>query len=725
MKTKAMKLSYILPLLMLGGTTLFTGCEQGKDLYNPELLQEKAKEAFPVKDIDPNQTWETSALCNATVSVNEKAGDTYTIKVYTANPYNTNGNAALLATTTVADGSTARFKFDIPAALQQVYVMKVNESGYSAAVPATVGNGILKVDFGGKDATTTRTVMTRNAITRAELWSPKELPTKAPEGAENLEKGQWNVEVGKSYIVGPDISEVNVGKPVDLYISGDVTLKKLWINGDAKIYILPKAKLTLTIDQMPQNYRIGIAKEGELNANSNNGLSFNKNSYLYNCGEINAKSIKFTNDAQFYNMGDVEIEGSFECKNGNNVIQNDGEIDAESFSLEGSSALYNCGKIDIDGHSVVNSNNCVWDNDGTFETKSMEFGSTSPYWINKCKLIVEERLKCQFGDGAKGLIMDTGSYAECNELYFTSATITMGSEAYFYVKGEATFGYSKENQGFIGQGDKPALLKMNTAKEEKANQFPGIVYSGNLYIACEDHFSGKESKYYNFKNGAEMTSSDGADIHIKGSDCNPGYGGTPDGGGSGDKVATFAYGFEDMSKDAGTDYDFNDVVLYVSVPYDKEDGKYVDVTLKAAGASKALSVKFKNRENKNNQEQDVFVDVHTALRVPAGTLVNTGGATGQEVTKSIKVSENFSLQKHGDFYIAEKTKEIHIPAFTDGFKSGDAPYAIRVASSEWKWPKERISIEKAYPEFESWAKDAKQEPNWYNTPAEGSVMPSN
>lgn len=122
----------ILLTMLLGGIFMFSGCDESKDLYNPEHTQEKAKEAFPVKDIDPDQTWETSAVCNASVSIEEKTGETYTIKVYTANPYNTDNNPTLLATATVENGKAVNFKFDMPAALQYVYVMKVNSEGYSS-----------------------------------------------------------------------------------------------------------------------------------------------------------------------------------------------------------------------------------------------------------------------------------------------------------------------------------------------------------------------------------------------------------------------------------------------------------------------------------------------------------------------------------------------------------------------------------------------------------------
>ena len=159
-------------MLVLGTLFVLSACEDNKNLYNPERVQEEAKKDFPVKNIDPNQTWETSAVCNASVSVNEKEGETYTIKVYTSNPYNTNNSDAfLLAKTTVANGKTANFKFDLPAALQYVYVMKVNSKGYSSAIPVAVENGNMKVAF-GREGTETRMATTRGISSIVNFTAP-------------------------------------------------------------------------------------------------------------------------------------------------------------------------------------------------------------------------------------------------------------------------------------------------------------------------------------------------------------------------------------------------------------------------------------------------------------------------------------------------------------------------------------------------------------------------
>ena len=69
MNSNKMRFSRILPAMLLGGVFILSGCDNSKDIYNPDRIQEEAKEAFPVKNIDPNQTWETSTVCNASVSV--------------------------------------------------------------------------------------------------------------------------------------------------------------------------------------------------------------------------------------------------------------------------------------------------------------------------------------------------------------------------------------------------------------------------------------------------------------------------------------------------------------------------------------------------------------------------------------------------------------------------------------------------------------------------------
>lgn len=740
MKSKKTRFYRILPTLILGGILVLSGCEKSNDIYNPNHLQEEAKKAFPVKGIDPNQTWETSAICNASVTVNEKTGGAYTIKVYTGNPYNTTGNAYLLAKTSVADGQTANFKFDIPATLQYVYVMKVNSEGYSSAVPVAVENGAMKVTLG---ETNTRTIESRTTTRASSIKSPDSLPTEAPMGSILLSSlnDQWNgVKLHANYIVTSDIREVNVGKAVNLYIQGNVTLTKLYINGNAslgdiKIYLLPHSTLTFIANQnkeitnvqgekeiieffsVDSGYEIGICKDAKLTCEK--GIIFNQKTNVYNCGTISARLVEFNNDSKFINDGKVTLADLFSSENSTTTVENNGEITAGYFHLAGTSSFYNTstGIVHISKKSLISSNSSTWNNDGYFHSKDMKFASNSKNWINKCKLYVEELLDIQTSDGT--IVMDGGSYIECKDLVLDMSRIEMGSGAFFNVTGTASLKWNENNNGFHATGDKYALLKINKAipfENNLANVHQ--TYNGKLYIACDNHFeAGGSWWYYQTTNGAQMTGSDNADIKIPSSTCNPGYNSTPDGGGENDKVIEYAYAFEDMMLEAG-DYDFNDVVLFVTTPYSKEGKKVIDVTLKAAGATKKLAVLFNN----GTTTTTLLENVHTALGVAEGTIVNTGGTKGNPSTVTIEVGANFNLTNNGDFYISDGKRDVHIPNFTPNFTAGDAPYALRIACADWKWPKERIQITEAYSGFEDWAKDATQTADWYNNPNSNKVI---
>lgn len=718
-----MKISHILPILAIGGIFTFAGCESSNDVYNPDAIKEQAKKAFPVKDIDPNQTWETSSVCKASVSVNETAGEVYTIKVYTANPYNKNSKAALLATTTVKNENTASFEFDIPAALPYVYVMKVDSKGYSSVKVVWIENNKMTASFGGKN-NIVGAIRTRAAATVVTFTAPdaSQFPTK--EAAQQLSLQQTTGQIGTSgnYGIKASVSSINDwGKDVNMYVTENVTLSSLYIGQNSKLFVLPGATLTLTssgysLGQSGSVISVGegakfILKNGQLQAS---------NSKIYNAGTIETEKLDVAGSGYVYNKGTLTVTNAVTVANTNSLLVNEGAMTALSFETQGSSSFYNSSTVTISGKSHLSSTNQKWENQGNFKTKTMEINASSSNLLNACKLYVEEEFRISTSSTTtnNAFNMDGGAYTECGSLYMDNASVVMGGKSFFYVKGTATYNYNLG--GFYATAQDFAVLKIGKAVQNKPGQGNTIGYHGKLYVACNDHFENGLSgsvPYIIMEGDAQLTGADNANISIPSSGCNPGYNNKPDNGGGGnDTPATYAYAFEDMMKEVG-DYDFNDVVLYVSVPYDKNGKRVIDVTLKAAGATKKLSVGL----NHNGQKKVIFADVHEAMGVAAGTLVNTSTTTGSEKTETIEVESNFTLKEHGDFYITEGNIERHIPGFTANFKPGDAPYGICIASSNWKWPKERVVITEAYAGFGAWAQNATAEPTWYNDPIAGKV----
>lgn len=716
MISKKMGLSRLLPMLAIGGMFVFSGCDDSKDLYNPDRIQEEAKEAFPVKNIDPNQTWETSAVCNASVSVKETAGETYTIKVYTANPYNTNGDAALLAKTTVTNGQTVNFKFDIPAALQYVYVMKVNGEGYSSAVPAAVENGTVKVVF-GEGSGTTRAAMTRGggSFFTPEVPGEEYFPKQAPEDCKT-ETSETHNGGGNFLLKDRTYNYLRIEDGGNFYIQGQVTLNGWNEPGKiANFYLLPGATLKL---EMKFNHRsnsiLSIGEGAKLVANTLKGENGSK---FFNRGTIKADNIEVTN-AYVYNADTLETKNMLLTNDNSKVCNASGakmKI-SEKLEIQGNGDFINeTDGVVTAGKTILNCSHGSWENAGHFTTSEMKISAWNSNVKNSCWLTVKEDFTVSEG----GIYNE--SYIECEKLEMQNSIVHMAPNSIFNVKEEAVFLDNWEDnnsQGFIAGGDW-ALLIMGKASSKNDHNWKDIAYVGKLYIACNNHFSigDQYNPTYKLEGGAQFTGANNANISIPSSECNPGYNSIPDEDDDNDEeLQTYTYAFEDMMKDVG-DYDFNDVVLYVTVPYEKNGKTVVDVTLKAAGASKQLAVGFKN----NGTPRTIFASVHESLGVPVGTIVNTGDATGTTKTETIEVGDDFSLTNDGDFYISDGKREIHIPNFTSGFNTGDVPYAIRIASS-WKWPKERVLITEAYTGFATWAQDATSEPNWYNNSESGKVM---
>ncbi len=711
----------ILPILAIGGIFTFIGCDSSNDVYNPDAIKEQAKNAFPVKDIDPNQTWETSSVCKASVSVNETAGEVYTIKVYTANPYNANSGASLLATSSVSNGQTTNIEFDIPAALQYVYVMKIDSKGYSSAKAVLVENKQATVSFGGINNIAS-TVKTKAVSTIVNFTAPdaSQFPTKEVAQQMNLQQTNGQIGTAGNYEIKSSVNAINnwAGN-ANLYITEDVTLNSLYITTNSKIFVLPGITLTLNLSGYSLGQTGSVISVGEgAKLILNSGRLQASNATIYNAGTVKAEDLDVAGNGYVYNRGTLSITKSVTVANYNSLLVNEGIMTALSFETQGSSSFYNSGKVEISGKSHLSSNNQKWENQGYFKTNSMVIEASSSNLLNACQLYIDGEFKINTTSTTSdnAFKMDGGAYTECGSLYLDNASIVMGGKSFFNVKGTATYNYNLG--GFYATAQDFAILKIGKAVQNSAGQGNTIGYHGKLYVACNDHFENGLSgnvHYIIWEGDAQLTGADNAEISIPSSNCNPGYNSKPDNGGN-DTPATYAYAFEDMMKEVG-DYDFNDVVLYVSVPYDKNGKKMIDVTLKAAGATKKLAVGFNN----SGQKQTLFADVHEALGVAAGTLVNTGTATGTEKKITVEVASNFTLTEHGDFYITDGSIERHIPNFTDGFKPGDVPYGIRIASSNWKWPKERVVITEAYAGFAAWANDATAAASWYNEPINGKV----
>ena len=165
--------------------------------------------------------------------------------------------------------------------------------------------------------------------------------------------------------------------------------------------------------------------------------------------------------------------------------------------------------------------------------------------------------------------------------------------------------------------------------------------------------------------------------------------------------------FEDRLENA--DYDMNDVVLQA----ERVDETKVKLSLIAAGAYDELWIKGLDGSTLASKE------VHQLFGFDkTNVFINTSSQNGTPIVEEFPIDKNQGIS---DFL-----KRISIKNETTGKtismpkEKGEPPYAI-IVPVDFAYPKEKVSITEAYPDFIIWAKDATRPGNWYLNGVEGLI----
>lgn len=695
---------------LMTGAFLVVGCNEVEDLYNPSLLQDDAKEVFPVERIDANHTWTMNTVCRADVKIWDAEKAQGMVKIYSANPYGVTSNAKLLGKH-VVNGGENRFSFDIPAALSSVYVMRETAAGSSVVKPAVVSDGVVQVAFG---APQTRSAVAEEMGFRVgvefNIPAEEDFRTEAPAGCVGLEKYYEQTSAVPYLLTDVEDAVINMYLGGDLYIGGRVSVSEWAIAGAGnytRIYLLPGAVLTVKDGEMLSGTgsKIVVGEGASIVMSEGETMQLNSGTLL-NRGTLDVESLVLVGDTYLYNEGEITCGDDLFLTNAGTALYNaeGATMNVEgTLSIGGDADFYNGGDFSVKT-TVLNCTNGSWQNDGHYSTGNMQISAWNKNIRNGCQLVIDGMLDI----ATAGMFVE--NYVCCETLKLVNADVQMAEASFFEVKGQATMYYNPI--GFTARQDgKYAVLKMGSAVLDEESGALSVAYRGNLYVDCPDHYGNALSGMYEYivMEGNACFSDNAEGYSIPVSACTPGYNPTP--GEVKDEPMVYTYAFEDMLREVG-DYDYNDVVFSVTAPV----GGKVTVSLLAAGAQKALAVKFAG--------ESLFGEIHAALGVSSGTLVNTGfdgGVDVEPILVELEVGEDFLLAEHGDFYISGFDGEVHIPSFTPGFTPGDIPYAVCVPG-EWAWPVEKVSVEEAYSGFAEWAKDATRAVEWYKDSTAENVV---
>ena len=165
-------------------------------------------------------------------------------------------------------------------------------------------------------------------------------------------------------------------------------------------------------------------------------------------------------------------------------------------------------------------------------------------------------------------------------------------------------------------------------------------------------------------------------------------------------------------EDLGTedDYDFNDIVVTIEHVAGEENTYF---TARAAGGTLPVYLCYDGKEL-GGEFHEYFFDEQKGAN-GLYPMINTQSVGLAAEKKAFVLNKYFSLTEYGGGYMGGlsikvgengQMYEVCPPA------PGEAPQMICVPAN-WKWPKERVRIDNAYPGFTSWAnKNEESKPEW-------------
>ena len=157
------------------------------------------------------------------------------------------------------------------------------------------------------------------------------------------------------------------------------------------------------------------------------------------------------------------------------------------------------------------------------------------------------------------------------------------------------------------------------------------------------------------------------------------------------------------------DFDFNDIVFKVAYASGETTAT---VTPLAAGGTLEANIMFGSQS---------LGEIHELLGGSVGTMINTGlGATGEASSVEVQVGEDYSISNNFGGFSLQIVKEdgtTTVDITAPG--QGEAPQMICV-DAPWAWPKETVSIVKAYPDFGEWGANYAND-GWTSNKVAGNV----
>ena len=766
---------------LLASSISFISCvDNEKNLFDADQLKQIYEETFPVKNIDLDGDWTVSRSVIACVSVNGDQGVDYKIQIFDADPLSPGSTAKLLAEGTVNQSTTLNVVMDCATALDKVFVARIDEHKRYLVQPAAIENGTVTAHFGDKGTPTrsmSRAVATSIPVMEApytaDFVSAKKVTATVVQAGWDLGAGSGWAGNYKEYPVFTE-SERWFKIPDGTFNGGFTTSG---VSGGAQaVKVIVSQGSTWVIENSNQFSNITeiiVENGGKIEVAKNGSLVLTQASYIT---VMQGGSI----------VGDRGIQITNSSAGRTNY--NAGTIDCDFLKIDGSGNgvdFVNYGTLKLNSYNA-STNGTTLINHGTIEVENID-GNNNTNIKNGCYL---KAGKLQFGT----LVMGNTSEAICKELTGNGNdnNIVMEAQSMLTCTGKANL-----FRTVTGPTQGTALLRIHEIDNTSGLAQSASKVSNNIICEITDQ-TYKGEAHYNWSPFAWLVNKG---LQQGATYCNPGKAEfilpadgdcVKEGYNSDEKpddveirYAVYSYAFEDNYPKAG-DYDFNDIVLNVTLPAAGNDVKELKykIDLRAVGAVKQLGAGLRIRGiDKNNVEEisfgagaaqrtgslnsgifenasyeangnelviPLFGDAHyiygyTGAQRP---MLNTGNASTPltdiytlEVNVKLKNAISVPSVTDGlDFFIAyqgigQKRTEIHLTHFNSATANGqladnEVLEVIKAVNNTWAlcvpdkfaYPTETTVITNAYSKFADWAHDQSSTTDWYKTVSSDKVI---
>jgi len=714
------------------------------------------------KEIDSHQDWNTVGNANINITVDFGVEADYTVYI-SQTPLIFDSDAVYIGMAKVKSGESKTITIPRPANAALLYAACFDAEGHAISKPFSVMDGTTDISFTGKSPVDVYTYKP----TTGNNWSVPvpELPDLSPYTSGTLVNPTDEVELDDEhdvhFVINSDyigfIPSLGTFSKKSVYVTATWTLtfnqqvlrdNVLIVGAGGKIMVSKDFKLTNSPVDDEGSGQVYVLPGGEITGEGVLEFVTSSGTYIYNGGTITAKNINL-NDAILFNAGTIGKSDGTETKinctaNSTNpcVLANTGnaylaEITGENFAIENAGylkvnselklsdaskmddgSITECNTLtlngDANGEKILYMGNAAFmnclgdisiDNFGMQGPSGSSFKANAVLKVNKCAY-------CATTDGVAGTYL-----LDHVELILPDNFPTIFDNGAINV-------YDGEMKG-IGMGK---LVTTFSGYYDLYMLYYWLNgYEGRLLNTSNYEWSLSTGKYaFLWKNGVNPCS---ANVDPSNQTCfystSPSYTSGTDANfrkkatGSAPSNGYIFYIFETLESNS-KDFDYNDVVLRVNVPFDNGDGTYTsNVQIMCVGNTVKTNVLY--------QGEPFGEEIHAAMGIDVKAIINTkdvirGFRKMGEITFN---SSNMNIDKL-DFSLQTENTAGQLIVESQPSSQGSAPLYLVVNGDnygKWKWAAEGVNIGIAYPQFSDWASNLQTNTDWYcNSNSSGSVI---